>query len=241
MTDPNRLLLLFDIDGTLLSYGGAREHAAALVSALSEVYDVDLPADAVSRVGPYGKTDQRIAREILAGVGIHGAEADARRAAWIARTAELYQQADLRRLANGAAPGAAAALAWAAERGHTLALLTGNIEPVAHLKLAAAGLGEWFARGEGAFGSDAEDRNELVPVALQRAGGARADRAVVIGDAPADVACALAAGARAIAITGHFTASDLDGAHALITGLSELPGALDELVGGGGSPGKGQR
>jgi phosphoglycolate phosphatase-like HAD superfamily hydrolase len=241
MTDSDELLLLFDIDGTLLSAGGAREHAAALVAALAEVYELELPADAVRRVGPHGKTDQRIVREILTAAGVPATEIDARREVWIRRTTELYEAADLSRLATGAAPGAADALTWATAHGHTLALVTGNIEPVAHLKLAAAGLGEWFARGEGAFGSDAEDRNELVPVALERAGGWPAERAVVIGDAPGDVACALAAGASAVAITGHFAAADLEGAGAFVTGLGELPAVLEELVGGEHFPGTGLR
>lgn len=226
MTDSERLLLLFDIDGTLLSYGGAREHAAALLQALREAYDIELPGDAVRRVGPWGKTDQQIAREILQAAGVTPDGIDARRDEWIARTAELYEQADLTRLASGAAPGAAGALAWAAAQGHVNALLTGNIEPVARIKLAAAGLGDWFAHGQGAFGSDAEDRNELVPVALERAGGWRAERAVVIGDAPGDVACALAGGARCVAVTGHFDQAALAGADAWITSLSEIPGTL---------------
>ena len=230
MTDSTQLLLLFDIDGTLLSYGGAREHAAALVQALSETYAVELPEDAVRRVGPWGKTDQRIAREILESAGLPPERIDARRDDWIARTAELYGQAELDRLADGAAPGAAEALAWAREEGHVLALLTGNIEPIAHLKLGAAGLGEWFEHGQGAFGSDAEDRNELVPVALERAGGWDAGRAVVIGDAPGDVECALAGGARCIAITGHFDQAQLAGADAWIRGLGEIPGTLGKAL-----------
>src|SRR3954452_9061864 len=165
MTD--RLLLLWDIDGTLLRYGGAREHAAALVQALREVYAVELPDDAVQRVGPWGKTDQRIAREVLAAAGV---EVDGR-SAWIERAWEIYAQADLSRLRDGAMDGAAGALRRARDAGHVNALLTGNSEPIAHHKLAAAGLGAWFARGQGAFGSDAEDRRELVPIARARAGG----------------------------------------------------------------------
>lgn len=229
MTD-SPLLLLFDIDGTLLSYGGAREHAAALVQALSEVYDLELPEDAVRRVGPWGKTDQRIAREILESAGLPPERIDARREDWIERTAELYEQANLDRLADGAAPGAAQALEWARDQGHASALLTGNIEPIAHLKLGAAGLGEWFERGQGAFGSDAEDRNELVPVALERAGGWDARRTVVIGDAPGDVECALAGGARCIAITGQFDEAQLAGADAWIAGLGEIPETLGKAL-----------
>jgi phosphoglycolate phosphatase-like HAD superfamily hydrolase len=115
------------------------------------------------------------------------------------------------------------------DAGHVNALLTGNIEPVAHHKLAAAGLGGWFERGQGAFGSDAEDRRELVPIARERAGGWPADRTVVIGDAPGDVECALAGGAIAVALLGHFAREELDGAHVYIERLTDLGEALAGL------------
>jgi phosphoglycolate phosphatase len=218
---PDRLLLLWDIDGTLLQYGGAREHAAALVQALNEIHDLDLPPDAVQRVRPMGKTDRQIAREVLGGRE-PGDE-------WVARVWEIYQQADLQRLSQAAMPGADDALRWAKQAGHVNALLTGNIEPVAHHKLAAAGLGEWFARGSGAFGSDAEDRRDLVPIARERAGGWPAERTVVIGDAPGDVACALAGGAIPVALLGHFDEAELAGASLFIESLGDLEEALAGL------------
>jgi phosphoglycolate phosphatase len=220
MTD--RLLLLWDIDGTLLQYGGAREHAGALIQALNESYGLELPADAVQQVGPMGKTDRQIAREVLAAAGLdlHPGEE------WVARVWELYRGADLRRLRQGAMPGARAALEWAVAAGHVNALLTGNIEPVAHHKLEAAGLGEFFERGQGAFGSDAEDRRELVPIARERAGGWPRERTVVIGDAPGDVACALADGAVPVALLGHFDREELAGARVFIERLAHLGGAL---------------
>jgi phosphoglycolate phosphatase-like HAD superfamily hydrolase len=230
MTDTAmRLLLLFDIDGTLLSYGGAREHAAALIDALSEVFGVELPDDAVTRVRPYGKTDARIAREVLAAAGVDGDRFDRRSADWRARVWEIFEAMDLSRLRDGAAPGAAEALEWCAGNGHVNALLTGNMEAIAYRKLEAAGLGRWFTRGQGAFGSDAEDRRELVPVARERAGGWPAERTVVIGDAPGDVECALAGGAWVVALRGHFGDEELAGAHALIDGFAELSDALGRL------------
>jgi phosphoglycolate phosphatase len=219
------LLLLWDIDGTLLQYGGAREHAAALVQALNEVYGLDLAADAVQRIRPMGKTDRQIARELIASAGASPEPSSE----WIERTWEIYRRTDLSRLRDGVMPGAADALAWAVEHGHTNALLTGNIEPIAHHKLAAAGIGHFFTTGQGAFGSDAEDRRELVPIARERAGGWPCNQTVVIGDAPGDVACALADGAISIALLGHFDADALRGAHALIAGLPELGDAIAGL------------
>jgi phosphoglycolate phosphatase-like HAD superfamily hydrolase len=223
MTD--RLLLLWDIDGTLLQYGGAREHAAALIRALNEVYGLELPGDAVQRVRPMGKTDRQIAREVLAAAGVDAEPGDE----WVERVWQLYQEADLGRLRQGAMDGAEQALRWARGAGHVNALLTGNIEPVAHHKLAAAGLGTWFERGQGAFGSDAEDRRELVPIARERAGGWPAERTVVIGDAPGDVACALAGGAVAVALLGHFDREELAGAQVYLDRLADLGGALGGL------------
>jgi phosphoglycolate phosphatase len=227
--DDGQLLLLWDIDGTLLRYGGAREHAAALVQALREVFGVELPDDAVQQVGPWGKTDQRIVRQVLARVGVDGGEIEARREEWVERAWAIYREADLARLAGGAMEGAEQTLRWAAGAGHVNALLTGNIEPIAHHKLAAAGLGGWFQRGQGAFGSDAEDRRDLVPVARMRAGDWPRGRTVVIGDAPGDVECALAGGAVAVGLLGRFDAERLAGAHVVIAQLTDLGGALAGL------------
>lgn len=227
--DMRRLLLLFDIDGTLLQYGAAREHAHALIEAVREVYAVDVPDDAVTRIRPFGKTDQRIVREVLELAGVPPERIDAGRPRWMERAWEIFTGADLSRLADAAMPAAAGALAGTAAAGHTNALLTGNMEAIAYRKLEAAGLGAWFARGQGAFGSDAEDRNELVPMALRRAGGWPAERTVVVGDAPGDVACALAGGAFAVALLGHFDSRELDGAHAFIRDLNELDAALSGL------------
>lgn len=224
-----RLLLLWDIDGTLLRYGGAREHAAAIVDALRDAYGLELPDDAVTRVGPWGKTDQQIAREILVAAGLDEPAIAAGSERWMTRAWEIYAAADLARLSDGAMPGAADALAAAKRAGHVNALLTGNMERVAHHKLAAAGLARWFERGQGAFGSDAEDRRLLVPIARRRAGGWPAAQTVVIGDAPGDVACALADGARCVALLGHFDDEQLAGADAFVERLDQLADVLARI------------
>ena len=107
------------------------------------------------------------------------------------------------------APGVPDALAALAAEPETyrLALVTGNLEPVAHRKLAAAGIGHFFARGQGGFGSDAEERGELPAIARARAGGWARERTVVIGDTPRDIACARVDRVRVIAVaTGPFAA-----------------------------------
>lgn len=163
---------------------------------------------------------------MLRAAGVADAVIDERAGTWHARACELYAAADLSALAAAAAPGARRTLAWAREAGHTLGLVTGNLEPVARRKLAAAGLGEWFDRAPGGFGSDAEARAALVPLARDRAGGVSRSDTLVIGDAPGDVACALADHVRCVAVASHFAAEELAGAAALIAGLGELPGVI---------------
>jgi phosphoglycolate phosphatase len=111
--------------------------------------------------------------------------------------------------------------------------VTGNLEAVARLKLDRAGLGGWFAAGQGAFGSDAEDRAQLPAIARRRAGrldgGAPypRERTVVIGDTPRDIACARADGVRCVAVaTGPYAAEELAGANAVARAAHELPALL---------------
>jgi phosphoglycolate phosphatase len=118
----------------------------------------------------------------------------------------------------------------------TLSLVTGNYEPVGRLKLTRAGLGHFFAAGQGGFGSDAEDRALLPKIARQRAGSdgipfAR-EQTIVIGDTPRDIYCARADGVRCLAVaTGPYDIEqlqDADGIAADTAQLSELlASALD--------------
>ena len=115
----------------------------------------------------------------------------------------------------------------AARDGVRLAVLTGNLEPIAHLKLARAGLGGFFERGQGGFGSDHEDRTELPAIARARAGGYPREQTVIIGDTPRDIACARADGLRCIAVaTGPFAFEELAGADVVVESAHELLGVL---------------
>jgi phosphoglycolate phosphatase-like HAD superfamily hydrolase len=117
-----------------------------------------------------------------------------------------------------------------------LALLTGNYAAAAKIKLEAFDLWKYFRCG--AFGEDAHDRNDLVPVAVRRARDCGlpdlpAERVVVIGDTPLDVACARAAGARAIAVaTGGVDEDTLraSGADVVFADLSDTPAVLDAIM-----------
>ncbi|MEF9476225.1 MAG: HAD hydrolase-like protein [Candidatus Mariimomonas ferrooxydans] len=93
-----------------------------------------------------------------------------------------------------------------------LGLLTGNLEQGAKIKLKAFNLNEYFLVG--AFGSDHEDRDRLLPVALEkfsrRGLSFSLGDCIVVGDTPLDVQCARIHGARCLAVaTGPYTKEQL--------------------------------
>ena len=206
---PARKLLLFDIAGTLLTTHGLGRTSVA--AALRRVLGRDVPFDALSFSG---KTDPQIFREILrldAGAD-EGTFEETFRA-----TLDAYQEevhARVGAAAIEAFPGAQALVERLADDDRVaLGLVTGNLREMAYLKLDRLGLSSHFPFG--AFGCDHEDRNCLVPIAVERAEahtGRRFDPAevVVIGDTPRDIACARAAGAVAVAVaTGHVSREQL--------------------------------
>ena len=105
-----------------------------------------------------------------------------------------------------------------------LGLVTGNFEPVARLKLLRAGIGRWFPAGQGAFGSDSEDRAALPAIARRaRRPGRPREHTIVIGDTPRDIACAQADGVRCVAVTdGAVRPRELAGADAVARDAREL-------------------
>ncbi len=203
MCDGGRRLVLFDIDGTLLTCRGRA--GSALVRAMEEVYGARPSVDGYRYSG---KTDPQIIHELMAG---HGAafEAVARDLPRVyARYLELLEEA-LSPAVVQVLPGVRAVLdALAARPEVELGLLTGNLAGGAAVKLRAAGLDGYFAFG--AFGSDHADRNCLVPIARSRARAACGEefpgrRTVVVGDAPADILCARAGEARSVAVASGWT------------------------------------
>jgi phosphoglycolate phosphatase-like HAD superfamily hydrolase len=189
------------------------EHAAALRRAAGSVHGVDLDG---ADVEVAGRTDTAIARDLLRGAGVADAAIDARAAEVAAAAVAAYAPPDLSHTVAPGVPDALAALAAEPET-YALALVTGNLEPIAHRKLAAAGIGHYFAAGQGGFGSDAEERGALPGIARARAGGWPRERTVVIGDTPRDIACARADRVRVIAVaTGHFGAEALADADAVV-------------------------
>jgi len=170
---------------------------------------------------------------MLRGAGITDAAIDYRAPAVARATAAEYERLCPRDLSACVAPGVAEALAALArepER-YRLALVTGNLEPVARRKLAAAGIGHHFAAGQGGFGSDAERRGELPAIARARAGGWPRERTVVIGDTPRDIACARVDGVRVIAVaTEAYSAEELADADAVVDGVRAALPVLEDFA-----------
>jgi phosphoglycolate phosphatase-like HAD superfamily hydrolase len=208
------LIVLFDVDGTLIRSGGAG--VRGLNAAFERLYGVRAALEGVALAG---RTDRAIVGDVFRRIGIEPTDSE------VARVRDAYV-ADLRveikrPVADpaGVLPGVTAVLDAMATLPHAqVGLLTGNFEPGAAVKLEHFDLWERF--GFGAFGDDHIDRRALVPVALDRARRAghatpRPDRVVVIGDTPFDVDCAKAHGARAVAVaTGPFDRAALAAAGA---------------------------
>jgi phosphoglycolate phosphatase len=211
------LLLLFDVDGTLLL-----SHDPLVGEAMTQVArELGIEVD-VSLLAP-GETALQQGREL----GVP--EPDLPR--WCAGVGERYVELLAGADTSGwrAPDGIEATLAEVAGLGK-LALLTGNPEPMARARMERLGLARFFRRGEGAFGCDAEERARLIELARQRAGGWPAGETVAVGDTPRDVEGAHAAGVRVVAVESHrFGAEALAGADARISSLSSLPEALSSL------------
>lgn len=228
-------MLLFDIDGTLLS-AASGAHRDALHAALHEVHEID--AGSVDKpLAPAGRTDGEISRAILLAAGVSARRIDERADAVREACCRMYVQLCPPDLSDRLVPEIAGVLDWLSRRGDTrLSLVTGNYEPVARLKLKRAGIGHHFPRGQGGFGSDSEDRVALPPIARRRAGERGVphprERTIVIGDTPRDIACAQADGLRCVAVsTGPFPASELTAADAVAADAGELRDALAALLG----------
>jgi phosphoglycolate phosphatase len=202
-------LVLFDIDGTLLSAAGSGRRA--INAALREFFSSAAPADYWFD----GKTDRQIVRELMRSEGHDDATINERMDLLLSRYVDcLHRELADPRHTPHLYPGVRELLDALDARGDVaLGLLTGNVEGGAVAKLAAAGLDP--ARFVvGAFGSDHESRPELPTVAQRRAAALGitipGSAMVVIGDTPADIACSRGIGARAIGVaTGRYSVAEL--------------------------------
>jgi len=225
-------LLLFDVDGTLLSPGpGAR---AAFAGALEEVFGTrgDMETYAFD-----GKLDPMIVAELMREAGVAGEVIAERLPRALALYADRLEEA-LAVQRPRLKPGVPELLdRVAAKPAAVLALLTGNVERGARIKLSAAGL--WHRFRFGVFGDEASKREELGHLALQRAQERTGiffdgQSSVVIGDSRQDVACGRAIGARVVAVaTGKTPAADLTaaGADVVLPDFGDLDAATDAILG----------
>jgi phosphoglycolate phosphatase-like HAD superfamily hydrolase len=198
-------LVLFDIDGTLITDGGAAREAYG--SALEAVYGY---RGELRRYDFSGRTDPQITHMVLGDAGFAAVDIDAA----MPRLWEHYLGA-LERSARGRVrelPGIRPLLETLADDGRVvLGLLTGNIEPGARVKLDNAALNDFFPFG--AFGSDSARREELPPIAVERASRVAGHRfeggdVVIIGDSIYDVRCGVPHAATTIAIASGKTSAD---------------------------------
>jgi phosphoglycolate phosphatase-like HAD superfamily hydrolase len=230
---PSRYLkimkfLLFDIDGTLIDSAGAGKRSLNI--SFNEMFG---KADAFEGMSLDGKTDPEILREGMTRYGIPYSDET---------TAQFFDtyldhlKSQMPEATGHVKQGIREALeALRLEEQHIIGLLTGNIECGAQIKLANFGLQSYFEIG--AFGSDEEDRNKLVPVAVDKLYRSRAlavdySNCVVIGDTPRDIDCAKAYGALAIAVaTGNYTVDALEkaGADMVFHDLSDTGAFLAAL------------
>jgi phosphoglycolate phosphatase-like HAD superfamily hydrolase len=205
-------ILLWDLDGTLVRgkrFGTFKDYTVPM---LQNVFGTAgcLPELVVS-----GMTDLQIIEESLRGEGITREHISARK-----DQLQTSYIAEMKRAIRDGAhvieaiPGARAALeAVHKHPRYRSGLLTGNIEPAAHLKVESVGLAEFFTL-PGAFGDESFDRRDLPAKAAQRINehlGVRLEpeQFIVIGDTPNDVACARHFGARVIAVaTGRMHSAD---------------------------------
>ena len=224
-------LILFDIDGTLVTGGPAKEAfevaMLGIFGKLGNAKNYDFS----------GKTDPKIARDLLRQVGFSDSDIEAGFSAlWDRYVREL--EARISENPTILLPGVEQLLLNLKENKNVaLGLVTGNIFRGAQIKLRSVGLEVYFSVG--GYGSDSEDRNILPSVALNRAHdkwGISFDKEsiVVVGDTPRDIFCGQAEGTRTVGVTtGKFGRKDLEqaGADLVLDDFSQVEAVANILAG----------
>jgi phosphoglycolate phosphatase-like HAD superfamily hydrolase len=198
-------LCLFDIDGTLVSTGGAGQ--AAFVVTLAKDFGITDPTSASVEFS--GRSDRAITMDMLALHGIAPTEDvwERFRVAYVRRLAEV-----LPAYKGCVLPGVVPLLEQLSARGDTaLGLLTGNVQQAARNKLTHYGLWDWFPFG--GFGDEYTDRCDIAAAALaagrRHLNGTAHREVVVIGDTPNDIRCARSIGALVVAVPTGSTSIDV--------------------------------
>jgi phosphoglycolate phosphatase-like HAD superfamily hydrolase len=227
-------LILWDIDGTLVTTAGHGRYA--FFEAFEAVFGRPVEDDPPIAMG--GRTDHSIALEILAMGGVEDPE-DHLPAMFQALHEALDRRAGAIAAEGAPQPGVREAIAAIDERGDAIqSLLTGNIEPNAHVKLSAFGIDELLDMEIGGYGSDHGVRAELVGIAREKTRAKHGvdvppERITLIGDTPLDIEAAHANGARALAVaTGPYTVEELKqaGPETALEDLTDIAAVLAALT-----------
>lgn len=223
-------LILFDIDGTLIDSGGAG--TLSLNLAFKELFSIDNAFEGISMAG---KTDIQIIKE---GIVKHNLPSNNGLIPAIVNAYIKNLMIEINNDKKHIKPGINKALESISKQNsnYQLGLLTGNIKQGAQIKLKPFGLNRYFPSG--AFGSDDEDRNKLLPIALDRFKTIlnreiNFKDCIIIGDTPLDVYCAKPYGASCIAVaTGHYPISSLirAGADIVMEDLSDTDAFLKAIM-----------
>jgi phosphoglycolate phosphatase len=200
-------LVLFDIDGTLLGADGAGRRALKRV--MDDYYQ---PLEELANWSFGGKTDPQIARELLSAIEFEIQQLESEIPVFVERYLTYFKN-DRANIQAQLKPGILELLQHL--EGHPeveLGLLTGNVVEGAQIKLEILEIEHYFKDAPGAYGSDHEDRYQLVPFALERSKQHYREKdIVIIGDTPHDIQCGLAWNVRSIAVaTGAFTVQELE-------------------------------
>jgi phosphoglycolate phosphatase len=204
--------ILFDIDGTLLHTGGAG--AVAWQRAFLELYEVEAN---IAEHTHAGMTDPEIAEIVFREVMHREGSAEERAEAigcYLGHLADAVAESQGYYVIEGIEE----LLPRLVEAKILLGVVTGNIEPAAHIKLARGDLSRFFTFG--GYGSDSRDRSELTKTALARGGeitGHPLDPAgtIAVGDTPRDIRAGHGAGIRVVGVaTGSYAVDDLTDAGA---------------------------
>ncbi len=197
-------LILYDIDGTLISAGGAG--ARSLNRAFHSLFGVE---EAFRTISMAGKTDPQIMRE---GLKLHRLDHLDGNVDKMIEQYLFFLRKEIENPMRHIMPGIQESLDLFGSKGMTIGLLTGNLEKGAEIKLGPFGILDYF--NSGAFGSDHEDRDKLLPIAIEKYKKQGLDFSpkdcYIIGDTPRDVQCARIHGAYCIAVaTGPYSVDDL--------------------------------
>jgi phosphoglycolate phosphatase-like HAD superfamily hydrolase len=228
-----RILLLWDVDHTLIDNGGvSKEIYAGAFSLLA-----GRPAEHPPRTN--GRTDTEIMRGMLAAHGLQDVPLSLARLGE-ALTQAAADRADALRERGHALPGALVVLTTLHDDHPDViqSVLTGNVQPVALVKLGAFGLDRYLDFEVGGFGSDSAVRSDLVGVAQRKAAhkyGIEFDRSttVLVGDTPRDVQAGRQGGAYVLAVaSGASSPEELsaEGADAVLPDLRETRTVINAIL-----------